>query len=250
MSGRQATCTLVVPCYNEAARLPKEEFLQFARATPQIRYVFLNDGSKDCTSEVLRELVAKIPTQAKLFDNQANQGKAGVVRQGMLWAFDEAKTDYAGYWDADLATPLDAVMPMVAVLEARSEIEMIFGARVQLLGRHIERKVHRHYLGRVFATVASTILRLPVYDTQCGAKLFRVNPHLRPLFTETFVSRWIFDVEIIARYIKVVGAAGAMRGIYEFPLAVWKDVDGSKVKPQDFFKALRDLMLIRRRYDL
>lgn len=250
MKERLATCTLVVPCYNEAARLPKEEFLRFSRENPQIRYLFLNDGSKDGTSEVLQDLVARIPDQAKLFDNAVNQGKAGVVRQGMLWVMDEAKSDYAGYWDADLATPLNAVFPMVDVLESRPSLDMIFGARVQLLGRHIERKAHRHYLGRVFATVASTILRLPIYDTQCGAKLFRVLPRLKPLFAEPFVSRWIFDVEIIARYIKLDGPQKAMQGIYEFPLPVWKDIDGSKVKPQDFFKALRDLMLIRGRYDL
>jgi glycosyltransferase involved in cell wall biosynthesis len=250
MNGKLATCTLVVPCYNEAARLPKDEFLRFARETPAVRYLFMNDGSRDGTSEVLRDLVARIPEQAKLFDNAVNQGKAGVVRQGMLWALEENKTDYAGYWDADLATPLEAVLPMVERLEAAPSLDMVFGARVQLLGRHIERKAHRHYLGRVFATVASTILRLPVYDTQCGAKLFRVTPRLKPLFADPFVSRWIFDVEIIARFIKMDGAAKAKEGIYEFPLPVWKDIEGSKVKPQDFFKALRDLLLIRRRYGL
>lgn len=250
MNGKQVSCTLVVPCYNEAARLPREEFLRYARENPQIRYVFLNDGSKDGTSEMLRDLVARIPAQAKLFDNAANQGKAGVVRQGMLWALEEGRTDYAGYWDADLATPLEAVWPMVEVLEGESELDMVFGARVQLLGRHIERKAHRHYLGRVFATVASTILRLPVYDTQCGAKLFRAEERVRRLFQDGFVSRWIFDVEIIARYIKSMGRERAMAGIYEFPLQVWKDIDGSKVKPGDFLKALRDLWLIRSRYGL
>lgn len=250
MTETQSSCTLVVPCYNEAKRLPGDEFLRFARENPQIRYVFMNDGSKDSTSEVLKELVARIPGQAKLFDNRVNQGKAGVVRQGMLWAFEEAKTEYAGFWDADLATPLEAVLSMLEVLRGRPNLDMVFGARVQLLGRHIERKAHRHYLGRVFATVASTILRLPVYDTQCGAKIFRVTPRLRPLFEDAFVSRWIFDVEIIARFIKLVGPELAAQSIYEYSLPVWKDIDGSKVRPQDFFKALRDLLLIRSRYGL
>lgn len=250
MSERNSRCTLVVPCYNEAARLPGAEFVRFAAENPGIDYIFVNDGSRDATREVLREVAGRMPGQAEIIDNPQNQGKAGVVRQGMLRAFERAQSEYAGYWDADLATPLEAVLPMIRILDLQQKLDMVFGARVQLLGRRIERKLHRHYLGRVFATVASTILRLPVYDTQCGAKLIRMRPELRCLFAEPFESRWIFDVEIIARYLKANPDSDAARRIYEFALDVWKDIDGSKVKPQDFFKALRDLWRIRRRYDL
>ncbi len=240
------SCALVIPCYNEAARLQTSQFITFAQEHPQIHFIFANDGSRDKTSAVLNALASQIPSQASVLDNSVNQGKAGVVRQGILHAIDTMPVEFVGFWDADLATPLAAAIDMLHVLEQKPSLWMVFGARVQLLGRHIDRKPHRHYLGRVFATCVSVMLRLPIYDTQCGAKIFRRNAHLRSLFAEPFVSRWIFDVEIIARFLRLPpGASPApSEAIYEFSLDYWKDVDGSKVKPFDFFKALRDLYLI------
>ncbi len=246
------SCALVIPCYNEEKRLPQRKILDHAAAHPHLHFVFVNDGSKDGTSRVLREMGATLGAQATVLDNAKNQGKAGVVRQGLLHGLDQTEAAVVGFWDADLATPLESVDEMLAILEAEPKLWMIFGARVQLLGRRIERKLYRHYLGRVFATVVSNLLRLPVYDTQCGAKLFRRNAHIRSLFADEFVSRWIFDVEIIARY-QALGPElrpDARVGIYEYPLPAWEDVDGSKVGPADFLKALGDLWKIRGRYAL
>ena len=98
--------------------------------------------------------------------------------------------------------------------------------------------------------------RTPIYFenflcTQCGAKLFRVVPTLRPIFATPFISRWIFDVEIIARLIagrRGSGRPRAQQVIYEYPLHEWHDVAGSKVKPRDFAKSLFGLLAIRWHY--
>ncbi|MBY0372750.1 MAG: hypothetical protein K2Q23_02070 [Bryobacteraceae bacterium] len=123
-------------------------------------------------------------------------------------------------------------------------------ARVQLLGREIRRLPIGYYLGRIFATAVSNMLRLPIYDTQCGAKIFRVTPMLRQSLEDRFITRWVFDVEMLARFLvylrKDPKALAAL--IYEYPLEKWVDVAGSRVKPTDFFKAFRDVWRIWRTY--
>jgi hypothetical protein len=156
-----------------------------------------------------------------------------------------------GYWDADLATPLSEIPRFIETLEQYPDREICFGSRVQLLGRAIHRRAYRHYVGRIFATAASWALRLPVYDTQCGAKLFRASPAMHALFTQPFLGRWTFDVEIVARLAAQRAAHGGrppLDVIYEIPLDEWRDVGGSNVAALDLVQALLDLGRIRRRY--
>ena len=242
-----ADTTIVVPCYNEAQRLPVDAFRAFAAAEPRVRCLFVDDGSTDETRHVLLRLVTTAPDRFQIIEQPTNRGKAEAVRLGMLSAFGSGGR-YAGYWDADLATPLSEIPRFIHVLDAQPDREICFGARVQLLGREIHRRPFRHYIGRLFATAASLTVRLPVYDTQCGAKLFRVSPAMRTLFAEPFLGRWTFDVEIIARLAQQCEQRRPGDLMYELPLDQWRDIDGSKVHPLDFFAALVELGRIRRRY--
>jgi dolichyl-phosphate beta-glucosyltransferase len=240
---------IVVPCYNEAHRLREDEFARFASEHPDVRFLFVDDGSTDRTLGLLEEMAVRNEAFGVLAQ-APNQGKAEAVRRGMNEAF-EAGATYTGFWDADLATPLDEIPRFVETLDAHPGLEALFGSRVQLLGRTIERKASRHYLGRVSATAISITLGLPVYDTQCGAKLFRVSPECKAIFADPFLTTWVFDVEIVARMMQArrgSGGPGAGEVIREIPLWEWHDVAGSKVRAVDFFKSMTELLRIRRRY--
>ena len=239
---------LVVPCYNEAARLDPEAFLAFAAARPGLQLVMVDDGSRDGTWEVLERMRAAAPVAVTTIRQPDNRGKAEAVRTGILAGFSQGAA-LVGFFDADLATPLETVDDFLAVLRDKPDIEFVLGSRVMLMGRDIRRKARRHYFGRVFATAASHALDLPVYDTQCGAKVLRANPATATLFERPFRSRWIFDVELILRYLRLPAAPGEPRRrdrLYELVLPAWHDRPGSKLAWYDFARAMVELGYIWR----
>jgi glycosyltransferase involved in cell wall biosynthesis len=235
---------LVVPCFNEARRLSPDTFRNFADNWRDGSFLFVDDGSTDGTFEILSALRQSIPAQCEILRFPQNAGKAEAVRRGMLRAL-ASSPDYAGFWDADLATPLDTVPLFERVFRERPATDVVLGSRVKLLGRDIERRPARHYLGRVFATAVASTLGVNVYDSQCGAKLFRNTGIVRDAFDAPFLSRWIFDVEILARLMRAP-TPPLTASLYELPLPVWRDVAGSKLRPKDFVRAIYDLARIRR----
>ena len=238
----------MIPCYNEATRLDVGAFLDFTRAYPALRLLLVDDGSTDGTAAVLESLWSHSPESFEVLRLPRNRGKAEAVRLGIRAALRDLPR-YVGFWDADLATPLEALLDFYRVLEERPWIELAVGSRVQLLGRDIARHRSRHYLGRVFATITSLVLDLRVYDTQCGAKIFRVTEDTAELFREPFRARWIFDVELFARLVRLRRTAGrppVERIVYEVALASWRDVAGSRLRKRDFLTAVLDLARIYR----
>jgi len=227
---------LVVPCFNEAHRLPVDKFLNYQSS--DVRFLFVNDGSKDQTLSVIKELCSKINAEYLSFD--MNQGKAEVVRQGVLFLLQNKKLndeDWLGFWDADLATPLSEVQNFIKFerLYSEQKVDGIWGSRVYRLGAVIRRSAKRHYISRIFATLMYYLFQIQSYDSQCGAKMFK--PRLaREIFQSAFVSRWIFDVEML------IGSKNA--NIIEYPVQEWIDVEGSKITFKETFRILKDIFRV------
>jgi len=244
MPPAMARLTVVVPCYNEADRLDAAPFLAYVDARPDTSLIFVDDGSKDATATVLAGLAAQRPGAIHVLSLQRNSGKAEACRQGMLQAL-AAGADIVGYLDADLSTPTSEMPGLLAAVE-RPGVQVAIGARVALLGTDIHRSPVRHYLGRVFASGASLILRARIYDTQCGAKLFRATPAVSAALAEPFLSRWAFDVEFLGRLLAGTPTVPALPldAIVEVPLSVWHDVKGSKLGAVAMARTLKDLAVI------
>ena len=109
---------VVVPCYNEAARLRPDAFLCCLETMPAVRFLFVDDGSRDRTKEVLARLRRMSEDRLRVLTLATNRGKGEAVRLGVLEAF-AWNADVVAYWDADLATPLEALSDFAAVLEVK-----------------------------------------------------------------------------------------------------------------------------------
>jgi glycosyltransferase involved in cell wall biosynthesis len=231
---------VVVPCFNEERRLRDDDFVALVR-DGELRLLFVDDGSTDATASRVRAMADRTGGRIALLQLPENRGKGGAVRAGLLHALTGSPAA-VGYIDADLSTPPEEVLRLHEALE-RPGVAVVMGARIRLLGTQIRREAIRHYLGRVFATVASLVLRLPVYDTQCGAKFFRVGEPLRRALVQPFRSRWAFDVELIGRLVTGSPALSAAEFL-EVPLVRWTDVSGSRLGSGQMVGAAIDLMAI------
>jgi len=236
---------VIIPCYNEEKRLNIPAYEIFAKSYTQFHLYFVNDGSTDNTRLLLKDFCKKNPT-AKFLDLKVNTGKGNAIRESVL-ALLINDYDFIAYLDADLSTPLEELLFFSEVFKAKPSTQCVTGARVDLLGRNVHRKLSRHYFGRIFATFASLALNLNIYDTQCGAKIFR-KKMASEIFQKPFISRWLFDIELLFRMKKSKQIPNISGAIYEFPLTSWVDTPGSKLKLIDFIKAPYELLKIYMHY--
>jgi len=146
-----------------------------------------------------------------------------------------------GYLDADLATDFPDYMRLVEHLE-KENLNMVFGSRKMGGGNQIKRKFARAIASSMVGMLTQTIIGMPIKDTQCGAKVF-TKMTARNLFSTSFHSRWLFDVELFIR-IKNLFGKETNQLIKEVALNKWEDIDGSKITLSDSIKFPMELLEI------
>jgi glycosyltransferase involved in cell wall biosynthesis len=239
---------IIIPCYNEADRLDTNKFIDYLSQNTHLHFIFVDDGSTDNTSKIINQLISKYNSLVSLLTNETNKGKAESVRLGVIESY-KMNPDYIGFLDADLAAPIEEIDNLLKIVKKDKTKEVVFASRIQLIGSEIKRNYFRHFIGRLFATCVSLLLKIRIYDTQCGAKMFS-RKICNDIFSEQFVSPWLFDVELFARLLNVYGMEKTIHMSCEHPVSKWRDIDGSKVKLIFFLKAPFELFNIVRHYKL
>lgn len=219
----------IIPFYNEHSRIDILEFNDAFSIYSNIDFLLIDDGSNDKTSSILLDFENINKNVSSLILNE-NVGKAEAIRKGVL-SVTESNYDYIGYLDADLATPISEMVRLVDFSLENSKFDFVMGSRIKLIGNEVSRSLVRHYFGRVFATIISQfILKTPIYDTQCGAKIIKIEL-AKLLFQNPFLTKWLFDVELLLRYKEV--DSKYMYKTREIPLNIWIEKGNSKIRFKD-----------------
>jgi len=221
--------TIIIPFYNEVERINLENFHQIFNGFLHYNFLLVDDGSSDKTIEILEEFKSKF-SNVDVLKLAKNLGKAEAIRSAVLFI---SECDFISYYDADLATPFSELNRLIQIAIENPNYKMIMGARIKLIGNGVKRSLKRHYFGRVFATIVSQfVLKTAVYDTQCGAKVIDYNI-AKQIFEKPFISKWLFDVELLKRLQKTHILKDTVK---EIPLEKWKEIGNSKIKFSDFLR--------------
>ena len=235
----EPTYSIVIPAYNESARLGAtlEKVLAYVRAQGwDAEVIVVNDGSRDNTADIVRAFAAKNP-MLRLLENPGNRGKGYSVRNGML----NARGRVVLFSDADLSSPIEEAPKLFEALEEGADIAI--GSRWLRAETQTQRQpLHRQLFGRIFNLVLRLTLGLKFKDTQCGFKAFK-QPAVQAIFPLQKIERWGFDPEILflARKLKFK--------VREVSVA-WAHREGTSINPLvDGSRMVMEMLRIRW-YDL
>lgn len=221
--------SIVIPAYNESARLPMtldaiSRYLTQKNMTAEI--IVVDDGSSDGTAEIATKTLPTI----LVVRHDHNKGKGAAVKTGML----AASGDWRYLCDADLSTP---ITELDAFLSARAERTVVIGSR-RLPGSTIVRHQvwWKEWLGRMGNLMIQILLLPGIRDSQCGFKLFPASS--AKIFALQRQQRWGYDFEVLFL------ARRLGHQVKEIPVQ-WVNDERSKVQPFDYIKTLGELISIR-----
>ncbi len=227
--------SIVIPAYNERARIPATLEAVVACIRQQqwdAEVIVVNDGSTDSTAQFVRDFAVSHP-EVRLLENPGNHGKGYSVRNGVLNALGEIVL----FTDSDLSAPIDEAGRLFAAIQSGADIAI--GSRWLESGRQTHRQpLYRQFFGRCFNLVTRMVMNLPFVDTQCGFKAFTRNA-AQTVFQLQSIERWGFDPEILFIALK--------RGFTVKEVAVsWAHDERSRISYlKDGLQMLKELMIIR-----
>jgi len=212
--GSDVDVEIVVPVYNESAQLAASitSLRTFLDASfPFVTTITIADNaSTDGTWAIATDLATTQPRVRALHLDQKGRGRA------LRAAWSTSTASVVAYMDVDLATGLEALLPLVApLLSGHSDVAI--GSRLAS-GAHVVRGTRREFISRGYNLLLRGTLRSTCTDAQCGFKALRrhVAVELLPLVKD---EAWFFDTELL------ITAQRVGLRIHEVPVDWVDDID-------------------------
>jgi len=229
--------SVIIPTYNEEKSIAKtlEDIDGYlSKQSYDYEILVVNDGSKDRTTEIVRNSMSKIKN-LRLIDDKKNRGKGYSVRQGLLLA----KGDFRLFTDADNSTSIDQIEKIWPEIEKGYDI--IIGSR-DIRGAVLDPPqpfIRNIILGEGFKLFRKIVIGLwGIEDTQCGFKCFSKRA-AENISSKCKIDRFAFDPEML-----IIGKKLGYK-IKEIPV-YWKNNPDSRVKISSMIKMALDLFVIRK----
>jgi len=200
----QASIAMVIPLYNEESRFESTYWQRIVDLNPTVQWVFIDDGSKDLTFNLLTGLLNPKRKNIQLVKSDINKGKGESIRCVFQKLLLNEEYNFIGFVDSDGAFGQKDIFKLLNLTQnLDDEISAIFTSRISLSGRNIQRSKLRHYLGRIVIT----FILFPKkdyfpWDTQAGMKIYRNTKALQKSFEAKFRTRWLFEIEHLKNYKK------------------------------------------------
>jgi dolichyl-phosphate beta-glucosyltransferase len=236
---------LVIPCFHEASRLPR--FLPALCSSMEslggVAIRVVEDGSAPgearATRAVVDSLRPRFPFLLPLLALPRNLCKGGAVYAG--WADAPPAADWLAFVDADGSCSASETARLISLARSRSPDApppALFASRMKMLGRSVHRQFKRHLLGRIYATLVSELLGIPVYDSQCGLKIIPAAAYQR-IASRLVIHGFAFDVDLMTNLLD------SGTPVLEIPID-WHEEPGGKVRLlRDSWFMARDVLRIR-----
>jgi len=189
--------TIVLPCYNPPPGWEQiiyaryNEFCQLTKENAELILVMDGRGS-DTYSGPLAFLEKSIPN-LKIIAYDENRGKGYAIRQGVA----DSSGELILYTDVDFPYTIDSLLAVYSGLK-NDLYDVGLGVKNASYYSHVP--FLRRTISRFLRFMIRVFLSMPVTDTQCGLKGFRNA--IKPLFLQTTIDRYLFDLEFVRNCFK------------------------------------------------
>ncbi|MEK7404162.1 MAG: glycosyltransferase family 2 protein [Acidobacteriota bacterium] len=202
---KHPSLSVFFPAYNDALSLPaliEKAFTVLEGHVEDYEVIVINDGSRDNTAEVLRQLQQKHGPRMRVITHEQNRGYGGALRSG----FRAARKEFVFYTDGDGQYDPGELPKLLARM----------GRGIGLVnGFKLERRDPRHriWIGHAYNRFARALFRIRIRDIDCDYRVIRRDLLQNLDLTSTSGT---ICVELV-RKLELSGCGVAEVGVHHYP---------------------------------